>query len=72
LTAPVREGLSRITTPVEVTRNFLVFSGYGLDPRLQFTAIVFSSTAINDTVYLGWINHHFNGALDASCEQSRR
>jgi hypothetical protein len=49
---------------VEVTRNFLVFSGYGLDPRLQYTAVIFSSTAINDTVYLGWINFHFNDALD--------
>jgi hypothetical protein len=49
---------------VEVTRNFLVFSGYGLDPRLQYTAIIFSSTAFNDTVYLGWLNFHFNDALD--------
>jgi hypothetical protein len=49
---------------VEVTRNFLVFSGYGLDPRLQYTAIIFSSTSINDTVYLGWLNYHFNDALD--------
>jgi hypothetical protein len=49
---------------VEVTRNFLQFSGYGLDPRLQYTAIMFSSTAINDTVYLGWINYHFNDAID--------
>src|SRR5262249_2176595 len=45
---------------VEVTRNFLVFSGYGLDPRLQYTVIIFSSTAFNDTVYLGWLNFHFN------------
>jgi hypothetical protein len=49
---------------VEVTRNFFQFSGYGLDPRLQYTAIIFSSTAINDTVYLGWINYHFSDALD--------
>jgi hypothetical protein len=49
---------------VEVTRNFLVFSGYALDPRLQYTAIIFSSTAINDTVYLGWMNYHLNDALD--------
>jgi hypothetical protein len=49
---------------VEVTRNFVQFSGYGIDPRLQFTAVIFSSTAINDTVYLGWINYHFNDALD--------
>ncbi len=49
---------------IEVTRNFVQFSGYGIDPRLQFTAILFSSTAINDTVYLGWINYRFNDAFD--------
>jgi hypothetical protein len=49
---------------IEVTRNFVQFSGYGIDPRLQFTAILFSSTAINDTVYLGWINYRFSDALD--------
>jgi hypothetical protein len=49
---------------VEITRNFFQFSGFGIDPRLQYTAIIFSSTAINDTVYLGWINYHFNDAFD--------
>jgi hypothetical protein len=49
---------------VEVTRNFIQFSGFGIDPRLQYTAIIFSSTAINDTVYLGWINYHFSDAFD--------
>jgi hypothetical protein len=49
---------------VEVTRNFIQFSGFGIDPRLQFTAILFSSTAINDTVYLGWINYRFSDAFD--------
>jgi hypothetical protein len=49
---------------VEVTRNFIQFSGFGIDPRLQFTAIIFSSTSINDTVYLGWINYHFSDAFD--------
>jgi hypothetical protein len=49
---------------VEVTRNFIQFSGYAIDPRLEFAAVVFSSTAINDTVYLGWINYRFNDALD--------
>jgi hypothetical protein len=48
----------------EITRNFFQFSGFGLDPRLQYTAIIFSSTAINDTVYLGWLNYHFNDAVD--------
>ena len=49
---------------VEVTRNFIQFSGFALDPRLQFTAILFSSTALNDTVYLGWINYRFSDAFD--------
>lgn len=49
---------------IEITRNFIQFSGYGIDPRLQYTAIIFSSTALNDTVYLGWINFHFNDAFD--------
>ena len=49
---------------VEITRNFVQFSGFGLDPRLQFTAILFSSTALNDTVYLGWINYRFSDAFD--------
>lgn len=48
----------------EVARNFLVFSGFGIDPKLQYTAIIFSSTSINDTVYLGWINYRFNRAFD--------
>jgi hypothetical protein len=49
---------------LEVTRNFVQFSGFGIVPQLQFTSIIFSSTAINDTVYLGWINYRFSRALD--------
>jgi len=49
---------------VEVMRNFVWFQGFALDPRLQFSTIIFSSTALNDTVYLGWINFRFNRALD--------
>ena len=49
---------------IEVNRNFIQLSGFALDPRLQFTAFIFSSTAINDTVYLGWMNYHFNDAFD--------
>lgn len=49
---------------IEISRNFLVFSGFGIDPKLQFTTIIFSSTPINDTVYLGWINYRFNRAFD--------
>ena len=49
---------------VEVMRNFIQFSGFGIDPRLQFSAFIFSSTALNDTVYLGWINYRFSKAFD--------
>ena len=49
---------------IEVTRNFIQFSGFAIDPRLQFTAFLFSSTALNDTVYLGWINYRFSDAFD--------
>jgi hypothetical protein len=49
---------------VEVNRNFVQFSGFAIDPRLQFTTIIFSSTTINDTLYLGWINYRFNDAID--------
>lgn len=48
----------------ELTRNFIQLSGYALDPRLQFTANIFSSTAINNTVYLGWINYRFARGFD--------
>ncbi len=49
---------------MELTRNFIQLSGYALDPQLQFTANIFSSTATNSTVYLGWINYQFSKALD--------
>ena len=49
---------------LELTRNFIQFSGYAMDRRLQFTANLFSSTAINSTNYLGWINYRFGKGLD--------
>jgi hypothetical protein len=52
------------SSSVEITRNFVQFSGFAIDPRLQYTTILFSSTALNDTVYLGWINYQFNDAFD--------
>ena len=48
----------------EINRNFIQFSGYALDPKLQFTAMIFSSTSLDDTLYLGWINYRFSEALD--------
>ncbi len=49
---------------LELTRNFIQLSGYAIDRRLQFTANLFSSTALNSTNYLGWINYQFNRAID--------
>jgi hypothetical protein len=47
----------------EINRNFVQFSGFALDPRLQYMAILFSSTAINDTVLLGYLSYHFSDAF---------
>jgi hypothetical protein len=49
---------------IELTRNFIQLSGYAIDPRLQFTANLFSSTALNSTVFLGWMNFRFSKAFD--------
>jgi hypothetical protein len=54
----------RNISSIEVMRNFLWFQGYGLDPRLNYSLIIFSSTASNDTVYLGWLGYRFNDALE--------
>ena len=49
---------------MEMTRNLITFSGYAIDPNLQYNAIIFSSTAINDTLYLGSIGYRFSEAFD--------
>ena len=49
---------------IEITRNIISLSGYALDPNLQYSAFIFSSTAVNQTVYAGWINYHFSDAFD--------
>ncbi len=48
----------------QINRNFIQFSGFALDPRLQFMAILFSSTAVDETVLLGYIGYHFSDAFD--------
>jgi hypothetical protein len=48
----------------EINRNFIQFSGFALDPRLQFMAILFSSTTIDDTVLLGYLGYHFSDAFE--------
>lgn len=48
----------------EITRNFVQFSGSAIDPRLSFTTFLFSSTALNDTLFLGWLGYRFSDAVD--------
>ena len=48
----------------EITRNFIQLTGSAIDPKLSFTTFVFSSTALNDTLYLGWLSYRFCDALD--------
>jgi hypothetical protein len=48
----------------QINRNFIQFSGFALDPRLQFMAILFSSTAVDETVLLGYLGYHFSDAFD--------
>lgn len=47
----------------DVMRNWLTFSGYALDPRLRFSATVFSSSTTNTTIFLGSVGYEFSEAL---------
>ncbi len=51
---------------IEVNRNWFQFSGYALDPRLQFMAVVFSSSTTNTTLFLGWLDYRFSRAFTLS------
>ncbi|SIN90262.1 Phosphate-selective porin O and P [Singulisphaera sp. GP187] len=46
-----------------VNRNWLQFTGYAIDPRLQFMAAIFSSSTTNSTLFLGWIDYKFSEAF---------
>jgi hypothetical protein len=50
----------------QVNRNWFQFSGYALDPRLQFMAIIFSSSTSNNTLFLGWLDYRFSKAFTLS------
>jgi hypothetical protein len=43
----------------ELVRNYVQLSGFAFDPKLQYTAIVFGSSAAGATTYVGWINYDF-------------
>ena len=51
---------------IQVNRNWFQFSGYALDPRLQFMAIIFNSSTSNNTLFLGWIDYQFSKAFTLS------
>lgn len=48
----------------EIMRNWVLFTGYAYDPRLQYYLTFFSSTAFNDTTLLGWVNYQFSKGFD--------
>jgi hypothetical protein len=47
----------------DLMRNWLTFNGYAIDPRLRFTATVFSSSSTNTTIFLGSIGYQFSEAF---------
>ncbi|AGA29716.1 hypothetical protein [Singulisphaera acidiphila] len=53
----------RNLSTVKVNRNWFQFSGYALDPRLQFMAAIFSSSTSNTTLFLGWLDYKFSNAF---------
>ena len=48
----------------ENNRAWFQFEGYALDPRLQYNFTIFTSTANNSALFLGWPNFVFSEALD--------
>lgn len=50
----------------EINRNWFEFSGYGLDPRLKYLSIVFTSTASNSAIFLGYLRYEFDRSFNLS------
>jgi hypothetical protein len=55
LTLPIDE-----RSDFELVRNYVQFSGFAFDPKLQYSAIIFGSTAAGATTYVGWVNYEFS------------
>jgi hypothetical protein len=51
---------------IQVNRNWFQFSGYALDPRLRYMAVVFGSSTSNSMLFLGWIDYRFSRAFTLS------
>ena len=46
-----------------LNRNWFSFSGFAFSPRLRFNATVFSTSATNQTIALGFLSYEFSKAL---------
>jgi hypothetical protein len=47
----------------DIQRNWLTFSGFAIDPRLRYSATVFSSSTTNAAIFLGGIEYQFSDAF---------
>jgi hypothetical protein len=50
----------------ELVRNYVQFSGFAFDPKLQYTAIIFGSSSAGATFYVGWITYDFSKEFNLS------
>lgn len=48
----------------EINRNWIEFSGFAFDPKLQFYTVIFTSSASNRGIFLGWVNYRFCDEFD--------
>lgn len=51
---------------INVQRNWLSFSGYAIDPRLRFLAVIFNSSTTNSTVFIGGTEYQFSEKFSLS------
>jgi hypothetical protein len=50
----------------EINRGWIEFNGFALDPRLQFRTAIFTSTATNNAIFLGYLTYAFSDAVQLS------
>src|SRR5262249_31385465 len=48
----------------EINRNWIEFTGYALDPRLTYHSIIFTSTASNSALFLGYLRYQFDPSFN--------
>jgi hypothetical protein len=50
----------------EINRNWIEFTGYALDPRLTYHSIIFTSTASNSALFLGYLRYQFDRSFNVA------